>query len=96
MALPPPFNPQLKVLVLAGANTVPVGDLDEASHEAVGEIPLEAKSFLHLRGRLVIEYVLDWLHEAGLLFTGWNKQCPALVAESALEELRYDSLHRTA
>ncbi len=66
MALPSPFDAQLKVLVLAGANAVPAGDLDEASHALRGEIPLEAKSFVHLRGRMVIEYVLDWLQEAGL------------------------------
>jgi hypothetical protein len=66
MFLPPPFNADLKVLVLAGANVVPSGDLDRASHEVPEETPLEAKSFVHIRGRLVIEYVLDWLTGAGL------------------------------
>jgi hypothetical protein len=66
MALPLPFGPELKVLVLAGANQVPAGDLDEASHRVGVETPLEAKSFLHLRGRLVIEYVLEWIAGAGL------------------------------
>jgi len=66
MPLPPPFNTDLKVLVLAGADRLPAGDLDRASHEVGEETPLEAKSFVHIRDKLVIEYVLDWLHEAGL------------------------------
>lgn len=66
MSLPSPLDARLKVLVLAGANAVPAGDLDRASHEMAEETPLEAKSFVHLRGRLVIEYVLDWLTGAGL------------------------------
>lgn len=66
MSLFSPLDARLKVLVLAGANLVPAGDLDEASHRAAHEVPLEAKSFVHLRGRLVIEYVLDWLTGAGL------------------------------
>ena len=66
MAIPPPFNEDLKVLVLAGANQVPAGDLDDASHHLAEETPLEAKAFLHLRGRLVIEYVLDWILAASL------------------------------
>jgi len=66
MSLTPPLSDNLKVLVLAGANTLPEGDLDEASHAAAEETPLEAKAFVHLRGRLVIEHVLDWLREAGL------------------------------
>ena len=81
MALPPPFNEDLKVLVLAGANRVPAGDLDEVSHHIDGETPLEAKSFLHLRGRLVIEYVLDWLQEAGLrrIWVLAPEQCLAAI-----------------
>ncbi len=81
MALPSPFNAQLKVLVLAGANTLPAGDLDATTHDLHGEIPLEAKSFLHLRGRLVIEYVLDWLQEAGL------ERPWVLAPERCLEEI---------
>jgi len=83
MALPPPFSAQLKVLVLAGANSVPSGDLDEASHDFDGETPLEAKSFLHLRGRLVIEYVLDWLAEAGLrrVWVLAPERCLAVIPE---------------
>ncbi|MGD8329440.1 MAG: NTP transferase domain-containing protein [Acidobacteriota bacterium] len=66
MSLSAPLNEDLKVLVLAGANFVPSGDLDEVSHRTAEETPLEAKSFVHIRGRLVIEYVLDWLGGAGL------------------------------
>lgn len=66
MPLTAPLDARLKVLVLAGANVVPAGDLDDASHRMAEETPLEAKSFVHIRGRLVIEYVLDWLLEAGL------------------------------
>jgi len=66
MSLPRPLNQDLKVLVLAGANVVPSGDLDKVSHQVAGETPLEGKSFVHIRGRLVIEYVLDWLVAAGL------------------------------
>lgn len=86
MALPPPFSAQLKVLILAGANLVPSGDLDEASHLVNGDTPLEAKSFVHLRGRLVIEYVLDWLQEAGLT------QLWVLAPERCLAEIpdRYE------
>lgn len=64
--LPPPFTPELKVLVLAGANRVPgyLGNRPGPDHPP--EVPLEAKAFLQLRGRLVIEYVLDWLAESGL------------------------------
>lgn len=66
MSLYSPLDARLKVLVLAGANIVPTGDLDDASHRAPHEVPLEAKSFVHIRGRMVIEYVLDWLTGAGL------------------------------
>jgi hypothetical protein len=50
------------------------------------ETPLEAKAFLHLRGRLVIEYVLDWLQETGL------RQLWVLAPERCLAEIpgRYD------
>ena len=50
MTLPAPFNKDLKVLVLAGANQVPSGDLNEVSRYPGGETPLEAKSFLRLLG----------------------------------------------
>jgi CTP:molybdopterin cytidylyltransferase MocA len=60
--LPPPFGPDLKVLVLAGSDTAPRA---EARQDA-REVPLRDKAFLPLRGRLVIEYVLDLLVECGL------------------------------
>lgn len=66
MSLPAPLSEDLKVLVLAGANLVPTGNLDEASHLLAEGTPLEAKAFVHIRGRMVIEYVLEWLQEAGL------------------------------
>ena len=66
MPLPDPFTPDLLALVLAGANAVPAGDLDAAAHPDGLEVPLEAKAFLHLRGRLVIERLLDSLREVGL------------------------------
>ena len=79
MPLPSPFTADLKVLVLAGANWVPAGDLDEASHEAEDETPLEAKSFVHIRDKLVIEYVLDWITQVGL------RQIWVLAPEQCLE-----------
>ena len=81
MTLPPPFNKDLKVLVLAGANQVPAGNLYDASHHTDGETPLEAKSFLRLRGRLIIEYVLDWILEAGLrrIWVLAPEQCLATI-----------------
>jgi hypothetical protein len=80
MSLPPPFA-HLKVLVLAGANIVPAGNLDQVSHHTAEGIPLEAKSFVHIRGRLVIEYVLDWLYEAGLrrIWVLAPEQCLAAI-----------------
>ncbi len=81
MALPSPFSEDLKVFVLAGANRVPDGDLDDVSHHLAGETPLEAKAFLHLRGRLVIEYVLDWILAAGLrrIWVLAPEQCLAAI-----------------
>ena len=81
MTLPAPFNKDLKVLVLAGANQVPSGDLNEVSRYPGGETPLEAKSFLRLRGRLVIEYVLDWILGAGLqrIWVLAPEQCLATI-----------------
>jgi hypothetical protein len=90
MTLPPPFNKDLKVLVLAGANQVPAGNLYDASHHTDGETPLEAKSFLRLRGRLIIEYVLDWILEAGLrrIWVLAPEQCLATIpAEYEFEPL---------
>jgi molybdopterin-guanine dinucleotide biosynthesis protein A len=55
---------ELKVLVLAGSETRSSrveGDRDQSR-----ELPLADKAFLPLRGRLVIEYVLDLLGECGL------------------------------
>ena len=65
MPLPPPFTPDLNVLVLAGSDSVSASGT-AAAVDGSEEVPLEAKSFLRLRGRLVVEYVLDWLHDAGL------------------------------
>jgi CTP:molybdopterin cytidylyltransferase MocA len=62
--LPPPFGPDLKVLVLAGTDRVP---RKRRVPEGGGrEVPLQDKAFLPLQGQLVIEYVLDWLAQAGL------------------------------
>ena len=59
MELPPPFGSDLKVLVLAGSDPAsPRRRSDPGS-------PLSDKAFLRLRGRLVIEYVLDLLRERG-------------------------------
>lgn len=64
--LPPPFDSDLKVLVLAGSNqSVPEPDR-VARRSAGSEVPLEGKAFLTLGRRLVIEYVLDWLMGIGL------------------------------
>jgi hypothetical protein len=81
MSLPSPLSEDLKVLVLAGANLVPAGDLDRASHRLDETTPIEAKSFVHIRGRLVIEYVLDWLREAGLhrIWVLAPEQCLAAI-----------------
>lgn len=62
---PLPFGPDLKVLVLAGSDPrTPVGRAHRRLRGA--EVPLHHKAFLQLRGRLVVEYVLDWLRDAGL------------------------------
>lgn len=64
--LPPPFSPDLKVLVLAGSEALPTQDtcrLDVRDHP---EVPLAGKAFLKLRGRLVVERVLDLLEATGL------------------------------
>lgn len=81
MSLPSPLSEDLKVLVLAGANLLPAGNLDEASHLLAEDTPLEAKAFVHIRGRMVIEYVLDWLQEAGLhrIWVLAPEQCLAAI-----------------
>lgn len=63
MDLPPPFGPDLRVLVLAGSHPTPSID-PEAPLER--ERPLADKAFQPLRGRLVVEYVLDLLRACGL------------------------------
>ncbi len=68
-SLPPPFGPDLKVLVLAGSNPVSRRlrrRRAERARHGEREIPLANKAFLPLRGRMVIEYVLDWLRDCGL------------------------------
>jgi CTP:molybdopterin cytidylyltransferase MocA len=60
--LPLPFGPDLKVLVLAGSS--PGGSRPHDKPEP--DAPLRDKAFLHLRGRLVIEYVLDFLRDCAL------------------------------
>lgn len=64
--LPPlPFGPDLKVLVLAGSDPrTPVGRVHRRLRGR--EVPLRNKAFLRLRGKLVLEHVLDRLREAGL------------------------------
>ena len=66
LQLPPPFTPDLKVLVLAGTKELPANVGGEPLASPQAEVPLEGKAFLELRGRLVIEYVLDLLEELGL------------------------------
>jgi CTP:molybdopterin cytidylyltransferase MocA len=63
MSLPPPFDANLKVLVLAGSDPPPAA---AGSGRDGRERPLHDKAFLPLRGRLVLEYVLDLLQESGL------------------------------
>jgi len=64
MTLPRPFGPNLKVLVLAGSDASLSATSGNVSGQ--GEFPLAGKAFLTLRGRLVIEYVLDLLRACGL------------------------------
>ncbi len=67
--LPAPFDSDLKVLVLAGSNSVSDRRRRRRA-DRLGrgepEVPLENKAFLRLRSRLVIEYMLDTLEECGL------------------------------
>lgn len=67
--LPQPFDRDMKVLVMAGSNQL--SPRQQERHErriASGqpEVPLQDKAFVPLRGRLVIEYVLDSLEALGL------------------------------
>jgi hypothetical protein len=62
MTVAVPFGSDLKVLVLAGSDHGPARQHATASPES----PLSGKAFLRLRGRLVIEYVLDVLRECDL------------------------------
>lgn len=64
--LPSPFAPDLKVLVLAGSNRSETDPATVTGETDGLEVPLEGKAFLTLRGRLVIEHVLDWLLGVGL------------------------------
>ena len=67
--LPAPFTSELKVLVLAGSNSVSERRRrrrTERLRRNEPEVPLENKAFLRLRGQLVIEYLLDTLEACGL------------------------------
>lgn len=67
--LPSPFDAGLKVLVLAGSDPVTrrkARRRERRIERGEREVPLQDKAFSTLRGRLVIEHVLDWLAEAGL------------------------------
>ena len=57
--LPAPFTCDLKVIIPAGGDAV-------RPRAGEAESPLSGKAFLRLKGRLVIEYVLDFLQECGL------------------------------
>ncbi len=68
-ALPAPFGSDLKVLVLAGSNPVSARRKrlrEKRRARGEQEVQLENKAFLSLRGRLVVEYVLDCLQACGL------------------------------
>lgn len=70
--LPAPFTQDLKILVMAGSNTVSERRRRrrvEQLRRDEPEVPLENKAFLPLRDRLVIEYLLDTLEACGLLRT---------------------------
>lgn len=81
--LPRPFTSELKVLILAGSNELPSPREVEIRARRGKETPLEGKAFLQLHGRLVIEYVLDWLREAGLekVWVLAPAECLALIPE---------------
>ena len=82
--LPQPFTPELKVLILAGSNELPSPREVELRARRGKETPLEGKAFLQLHGRLVIEYVLDWIREAGLerVWVLAPAECLAMIPES--------------
>ena len=82
--LPQPFTPALKVLILAGSNELPSPEEVQIRARRGKETPLEGKAFLRLKGRLVIEYVLDWIREAGLkqVWVLAPAECLALIPES--------------
>ena len=60
LALFPPFTADLKVIVPAGGDPAP------QTARAARDTPLSGKAFLQLRGRLLVEHVLDFLRECGL------------------------------
>ena len=60
LALPAPFTADLKVIVPAGGDPAP------ATGRGARDAPLTGKAFLPVRGRLLVEYVLDFLRECGL------------------------------
>jgi hypothetical protein len=67
--LPAPFTSDLKVLVMAGSNSVSERrrrQRVERLRRNEPEVPLENKAFLRLRDRLVIEYLLETLEACGL------------------------------
>lgn len=67
--LPAPFTSDLKVLVMAGSNSVSERRRRrrvERLRRNEPEVPLENKAFLRLRDRLVIEYLLETLEACGL------------------------------
>jgi CTP:molybdopterin cytidylyltransferase MocA len=91
--LPQPFTADLKVLILAGSNELPSPRELEIRARRGKETPLEGKAFLRLRGRLVIEYVLDWIREAGLeqVWVLAPSECLDLIPES----YRYTPIEQT-
>lgn len=86
-----PFGPDLKVLVLAGSD--PPTPVARVRGRLGGrEVPLRNKAFLRLRGRLVVEHVLDWLREAGLERI-WVLGPPNLLARIP-DRHRFEPLHQ--
>jgi len=70
-------------LILAGSNELPSPREVEIRARRGKETPLEGKAFLRLHGRLVIEYVLDWLQETGLeqIWVLAPAECLAMIPE---------------
>ena len=79
MSFPQPFGSDLKVLVLAGSDPPPARP--RARPRASSELPLQDKSFLPLRGQLVVEYALDLVRQCGL------SRVWVLAAESQLARI---------